>query len=357
MASSDDPRALLRAARASRRITHPQATYTKGGTLTCTVCHIPLKSDALWEPHLRSRQHVLVLQKLRDGTLNKPADAPATPVVRDGEGKKRKADDMEQEDVVRKRTKEETSKVVHGLPGDFFDQAETERAEENETVVEQQQPKIDRVQEVLAKSPPQAPNGGTSSEPAVAEQTVPSSNIPANFFDDPSASAAIPSRPSESASNTVTAIVDEDEWAAFERDIATTAADTDDPSTTSPQRAALTAPSAYSAPAVSAADLAARSSTTDRETVYRNREAELEAEKEDAARQLETEFEEMEGLEERVRKMRERREELRKKGGLDDTGGGTSGVGAPETQASRKEEEAEEDSSDEDESEEGWGFR
>lgn len=41
------------------------------------------------------------------------------------------------------------------------------------------------------------------------------------------------------------------------------------------------------------------------------REEELEAEKEDAARLLEDEFEEMEGLEERVRKLREKREALR----------------------------------------------
>jgi beta-phosphoglucomutase-like phosphatase (HAD superfamily) len=41
------------------------------------------------------------------------------------------------------------------------------------------------------------------------------------------------------------------------------------------------------------------------------REEELEAEKDDAARLLEDEFEEMEGLEERVRKLREKREALR----------------------------------------------
>lgn len=37
----------------------------------------------------------------------------------------------------------------------------------------------------------------------------------------------------------------------------------------------------------------------------------MEAEKEDAARALEDEFDEMEGLEERVRRLREKREELR----------------------------------------------
>jgi hypothetical protein len=44
------------------------------------------------------------------------------------------------------------------------------------------------------------------------------------------------------------------------------------------------------------------------------REEEMEAEKEEAARQLEDEFDEMEGLEERVRKLREQREALRKAG-------------------------------------------
>ena len=42
------------------------------------------------------------------------------------------------------------------------------------------------------------------------------------------------------------------------------------------------------------------------------RDVEIEAEKEDAARLLEDEFEEMEGLEERVRRLREKREALRK---------------------------------------------
>jgi hypothetical protein len=45
------------------------------------------------------------------------------------------------------------------------------------------------------------------------------------------------------------------------------------------------------------------------------RDEEMEGEKEDAARALEDEFEEMEGLEERVKKLREQREALRSKSG------------------------------------------
>ncbi|KAF2259516.1 hypothetical protein CC78DRAFT_67297 [Lojkania enalia] len=75
--------------------------------------------------------------------------------------------------------------------------------------------------------------------------------------------------------------------------------------------------SAYSAGAViesapmTAAELAAQA--REEQSAQRGeRERELEAEKEDAARFLEDEFDEMEGLEERVRKLREKREALRK---------------------------------------------
>ncbi|RMZ81704.1 hypothetical protein DV737_g2433, partial [Chaetothyriales sp. CBS 132003] len=56
-AAAADVRALLAAERKARRISHPLLTYTKSGQLLCTVCQLNIKSEALWEGHLRSANH------------------------------------------------------------------------------------------------------------------------------------------------------------------------------------------------------------------------------------------------------------------------------------------------------------
>jgi hypothetical protein len=66
-----------------------------------------------------------------------------------------------------------------------------------------------------------------------------------------------------------------------------------------------------SAPPMTADEIAAQEK--EKQSVQRGkRDAELEAEREDAAKLLEDEFEEMEGLEERAKKLRDRRETLRR---------------------------------------------
>lgn len=239
-----DVRSLLKNERAARRITHKYASYSPTGTLLCIVCHLQLKSESLWDGHLRSAGHLMKLQKQQvkeqDST---PEPAPAI----DGNKKKRKA--SEGEEAIRKR-----SRAANGLPEGFFDPG--------------------------AEPQPEAP--------------------PAQ----PTTEIRIPSRPATPAKAMEAAQkqpdVDEDEWAAFEADIA-----------------AAEAPAAedvvISAPAMSAADLAAKSLEETNAQRKEREEAELEGDKEDAARKLEDEFEEMEGLEHRVRKMREKREALRAK--------------------------------------------
>lgn len=98
--------------------------------------------------------------------------------------------------------------------------------------------------------------------------------------------------------------VDEDEWAAFEREVA------------APSRLPQ-APSAVAAPAtISAAPMTAEQieeQQRQEKQAMRTREAQTEGEREDAARFLEDEFDEMEQLEERVRRLKQKREELRAK--------------------------------------------
>jgi len=159
------------------------------------------------------------------------------------------------------------------------------------------------------------------------------------------AGISIPSRPAtpmkplmETPAQPPEPNVDEDEWAAFEADIA----------------AAETAPdmnvdAVISAPAMTAKELEARSLEDANSRRKERAEAELEGDKEDATRKLEEEFEEMDGLEERVRKLREKREALR----IKDAG---KSVGTTPPQPEIIQEYAMED--DDEEDDDDWdGFR
>ncbi|TVY58764.1 Zinc finger protein, partial [Lachnellula suecica] len=227
-----DVRSLLKNERTARRIQHKYASYTPTGTLLCVVCHLQLKSESLWEGHLQSAGHIMRLQKQQENEQNEPAPAV------DSNKKKRKA--SEGEETIRKRTK-----PANGLPEGFFD---------------------------------------PGAEPQLEVPAVPAAEI------------RIPSRPATPAKTTPPKQpeVNEDEWAAFEADIA-----------------AAEAPEAQdaviSAPAMSAAELVAQSMAETNAQRKERQEAELEGDKEDAVRKLEDEFEEMEGLEQRVKKMREKR--------------------------------------------------
>ncbi|KAK2771153.1 hypothetical protein FQN53_005204, partial [Emmonsiellopsis sp. PD_33] len=107
-----------------------------------------------------------------------------------------------------------------------------------------------------------------------------------------------------------TQAVDEDEWAAFEREVA---APSKLPTTAPPAAiAAITSSTAISAAPVTAAELAERE-RIERESQMSARERETVYEKEDAARLLEEEFDEMEQLEERVKRLKEMRDEIRRR--------------------------------------------
>lgn len=104
--------------------------------------------------------------------------------------------------------------------------------------------------------------------------------------------------------------VDEDEWAAFERDVAA-------PTRVPQAPAAVAAEATISAAPVSTEELTSQQQR-ENESAARTRETEVEGEREDAARFMEDEFDEMEQLEERVRRLKEKREELRKKKASDE---------------------------------------
>ena len=252
-----DVRSLLRNERAQRRINHPQAHYSATGTLECTVCHIPLKSDAeVWNKHLKTPQHAMRAERLRIST-SKPPEQPTTREVSNG-SKKRKASNGEGD--LRKRIKPILDS--HGSFADEINEMSKDASTEDFQAI------------------PDAP----------IKTTPPTTTLPSHTISTPP----------------VPAQIDEDEWAAFERDVATPPPDPGLPP-------ALTAEATITAAPITAAELAAQSQAEANIQSKERREAEIEGEKEDAARALEEEFDEMEGLEERVRRLREMREELRKK--------------------------------------------
>lgn len=276
-----DVRSLLRKERALRRIDHPFAAYSATGTLECTVCRVPLKSDIeIWNKHLQSTQHAMRAERARLNqrlTTRESGQIPGPQETNVVGNKKRKASDEDEDS--RKKVKPPSS-AFGAEPG------------EPDKEVEVLQQPSDQVQRPLT-----------------------SRNKPTSH--------ASKHRSPPPTSSTNDQAIDEDEWAAFERDIA-------EPISGSPNpEDLLNAQVTISADPVLAADLAKQDEEEDPASRKERREAELEAEKEDAVRALEEEFDEMEGLEERVRKLREKREELRqrkddesRKDNIADKGGG-----------------------------------
>lgn len=149
---------------------------------------------------------------------------------------------------------------------------------------------------------------------------------------------------------------EDDDWAAFESEVVHAAP--------APNKFTIKAVAGYSGDAVIAAapmnaqQIAAKQEEEERERRRAQADVDLEDEKEEATRALETEFEEMEELEARVRKLKEKREAIRRgsvpaTGPVDDSE--KSGVAAaPATQPANDSAEAkEEDEDDEDEDEDG----
>ncbi|MCJ1387659.1 hypothetical protein MMC18_000502 [Xylographa bjoerkii] len=271
-----DVRSLLRNERASRRINHPQASYSSAGTLSCRTCQIPLRSESLWDLHIKSASHLKRLKQIAEGTTHGAMTS-----------RKRKADDGDVSEDLRKR-----SKATNGLPEGFFDVG-AQVNEAGDTL------------EAPAEAPSAAPIPTTNLEDAMpsipVEGKVPDPDVPSAFFE----SAAKTAKP-VSAADVLTPVVDESEWAAFEAEVARLA-------TPPPQPSALTAEATIIAAPLTAAEIAARSREEASSQAKERREVELEGEKEDASRRLEEEFDEMEELEARVRRLREKREEIRRR--------------------------------------------
>ncbi|KAF2202931.1 hypothetical protein GQ43DRAFT_439294 [Delitschia confertaspora ATCC 74209] len=243
---------------------------------------------------------------------SRPAKASAAPVP---SGKKRKASDDTVEE--RKRNKTEEAK---GLPASFFDRGADTVAQDADT--------------------PPAPLNDFTRPGGTQEQK---NEAVTSAFTVPAVPNPTKPTPTGQDGPTETELA---EMAAFERELLEM--------DTKPTVSAFAAGAVIEAAPMTAAELAAQA----REDLSAQRDkaqVENEAEKEDAARMLEEEFDEMEGLEERARKLRERREALR----VTSVQSKAQGVipSEPVTHEEEDKSESDEDDDDDDDDWDGWRFR
>ncbi|KAL1888755.1 hypothetical protein Cpir12675_006052 [Ceratocystis pirilliformis] len=292
-----DVRSLLRQQQAARRITHKLAIYTDSGKLACLLCDELVKTESLWDTHIRSKGH-----RLRVQTQTMEAERP------ESRGQKRSAPiltptqnspDAEMEEPASK--KRNLSVPLDGDEGkDARVYASTSQINAS---------KDPRLGSSVPRRLSGAPSAGmeiqipsrpaTPSRSTIQSATSGSSDmaLPTPNADSVSVSAA-EKRPT----TTDAGAIDEDEWAAFEADIAATTT-------------AYSADATISAPAMTAEEVATAAEQSAKEGHKEPTMKQIEEEKEDAKRLLESEFEEMEELEAKVRQLKEKREALRKQVG------------------------------------------
>lgn len=375
-----DVRSLLRQQRAARRIDHPHAAYSDAGKLLCLACHEPLRSDSLWEAHVRSAAHkakaaskpiASTAPPKDDSTSYSTRDAPtATPASH-----KRKQDDadddqdismLDAEDSVRKKrsrtdmatTTTTTSTHAPPMPSESQESASAATATNTGAMlspagsstptanngsqnsnsrngggrtpqsqthtppltrrqsstpvmgVEMQMPSRPATPNALRDNNTPTPGGSTAVVVGLGVMQAPTATV--------TAIAAAPM----SAPETAAAPIDEDEWAAFEREVVNAA-----PAPAAADSAIISAaPMTADEVAIAAAAAGGEDGRSKRRAAA---DIELEDEKEDAKRALEDEFEEMEELEARVRRLKERRELLRSRSaaGLGATAAATAAGG------------------------------
>ncbi|KAF3296458.1 hypothetical protein TWF132_011047 [Orbilia oligospora] len=288
--STTDARKLLAASRKSRRITSPYASYSLAGALFCNICsNTPIKSESLWDAHIASSQHKSNVA-IRGGTVStsktnnhkRPAESPAI----DNDSRNRRSGDDGQ--TASKRLKTAKSDVKNlALPVGFFDEDDDEDEEGIISTGEVIEPDDEN------SPPPPPPLQNTNQQQPTTASPSSSTKLPADFFSTTSTSKT------KGAEGSL-----DDEWAAFQADIAEAEEEIAQPNATA------TANHTISAPALTTAQLQqGEESASSLEA--RNARTIAEEEMEDARAALADFFDEQSSLEERVARLKERREMLR----------------------------------------------
>ncbi|TPX13657.1 uncharacterized protein E0L32_005860 [Thyridium curvatum] len=360
-----DARALLRQQRAARRIEHPHASYTDSGRLLCTLCREAIKAESLWDGHLRSPAH---RQRARAVSAARAADSGGPQQQQQQTSHKRKQDDRDAEDdsnedggrdqgngvsasaagpsdmdiddgsaVPKKRSRPDRDPSPDEAttatgPGSVRSRKEglsdidaSTPKTTSSTATTQTPPLTRRVSgtpahgvEVQIPSRPATPNtardGGSQQSAVSTPRIMPVGRSPL-IPQEPVAGASAASKPAASTTTAAAAQsqaeLDEAEWAAFEAEVVNAPATTT--TTTTTTNGSHDAAVVISAAPMSAAEVAAKAEEEDRARQQARADAaQIADEREEAARALEDEFDEMEELEARVRRLKERREALRR---------------------------------------------
>jgi len=191
MASRPTKVPAVRLGLAAKKIESPLAKYNSAGQLTCAVCNVVVKSEMVWTAHVNGRQH-----RDKVAQLKKPADQPRFAVPSAVPAVKRKGDPAE--------TASAPSPSKKGVPADFFDKKSTQPAPPKPIKsILKNAPKISYPPVSLVQTTPheeesmevEAPASKESdkvqSEAMAKENTVGSSELPEDFFDDPKLGAKI----------------------------------------------------------------------------------------------------------------------------------------------------------------------
>jgi zinc finger protein 830 len=287
-----DVRTLLQREREARRIQHPHLSYSKSGALTCIVCNLNVKSEALWEGHLKSANH---RKNLRDAATN---------INGAGNGKKRKIEKVIEDENPRKRKPAED------------EEAEGEGRKKRQVSFQIDITSVEDRNDVEQTEPNFLP-GFVKSEATAPQPT-------------PTPTPSPPTAPAKAAT------IDEDEWAAFEAEVAPLAR----------LQAQDYVDATITAAPVSADELAAQQAAASSRRTTREQEAD--DEREESEQRLADEFDVMEEMEERIRRLKEKREALRVNVHVNPTPASAEAIVAAEEEKKPPESDSESESDDED---------
>lgn len=185
MPPKPDLRRLFNKSRTERKtvkqIQHPLAKYDTQGRLTCIICAIPIKNEAVWPSHLSSASHKQTLAKLRQ--------LKSAPQTREAEnansGQRRTASERDMS----------TTLVGYGDDSDEDSEGEETGAEQAakrqrlETVESENADEMETDEQTTSALPEGFFDAALSSGPAQEEQATGDHKLPAGFFDDPEADA------------------------------------------------------------------------------------------------------------------------------------------------------------------------
>ncbi|KAI0107705.1 hypothetical protein F4776DRAFT_423782 [Hypoxylon sp. NC0597] len=323
-----DARALLRAHRAENRIKHPHAAYSDAGKLICKICHEIVRTEALWEAHINGPNHQRRFQVLQAQPGSGYYVEESINIGSGNGDNKRKYDDLSdtdddfgEYDMPRKRGRLDTSGPTTAGSGNKRESPPTLNRRASNTPL--------HGVEIAIPSRPATPAAGSNSatstpkgvpvgrSPLIGSETASTTTTTQQNAPISTQAVAAPSTTTTTATATATQAasdaVDAAEWAAFEAEIAL-ASEPASTTATAPTSAlaAISSSATISAPALSAAQLAAKSEEEEHERRKHLLDAQIADEREDAKLAFAAEMEEMEELEGRVRRLKERREELRK---------------------------------------------